>query len=221
MDSDLQIKEGLLSASKAMAACGLVEGTAGNLSARLSKGRVVLTPASLAYPAMTLSDLVVTDLAGKAVEGHRMPTTEIALHLTCLARHPEIGAVVHCHALFSSMFAVNREPIPCLVEEFDIHVGGEVPVADYYPPGSAELGEEVAELLGERAAVLMANHGLVCVGETPADTLRTAQLVERTAHLVWGARLIGKPVSLPAATRARFGPQYLAKRKNRKEETSA
>ena len=215
---NLDTKEDLLAAARDMADCGLVEGTAGNLSARLEGGLVALTPASLDYRAMQLSDLVITEMAGGIVEGHRKPTTEMALHLACLGEHPEIGAVVHCHALFASMFAVNREPIPCLVEEFDIHVGGDVPVADYHPTGSPELGKEVSGLLGDRAAALMANHGLVCVGRDPADALGVAKLVERTAHLVWGARLMGKPVPLPASTRAHFGPQYLETRMSWKEE---
>ena len=37
---------------------GLVEGTSGNLSARLPDGNVVLTPSSLAYESMTIDDLV-------------------------------------------------------------------------------------------------------------------------------------------------------------------
>ena len=46
----------------------LVHGTAGNFSARLPDGNVVLTPSSVAYETMTLDDLVVTDLDGSLVE---------------------------------------------------------------------------------------------------------------------------------------------------------
>ncbi|MCS5637526.1 MAG: class II aldolase/adducin family protein [Myxococcota bacterium] len=215
MDQD--IKQALLDAAREMERCGLVEGTAGNLSARLPGDRVVVTPASLAYPGMQIADLVVTDARGAVLEGERLPTTEIALHLACLREHPEIGAVVHCHALFASMFAINREPIPCLVEEFDIHVGGDVPIADYRRTGSEELAEEVAAHLGDRGAVLMANHGLVCVGRDPSDALGVARLVERTAHLVWGARLMGKPVPLPDSTRTHFADNYARARKAWKE----
>jgi L-fuculose-phosphate aldolase len=207
-ETDSRIKEELLSAAREMATSGLVEGTAGNLSARLDNERIVVTPASLDYAGMTASDLVVLDSKGNVLEGQRTPTTECALHLACLNRHADIGAVLHCHALFASMFAVVHSPIPCVVEEFDIYVGGEVPVADYRRTGSDALGEEVARHLEDRGAVLMANHGLVCVGKNSADALRVARLVERTAQLIWGAQLMGSPVPLPESTRAHFAPLY-------------
>jgi len=206
--SAIETKESLLAVAKEMITCGLVEGTAGNVSARLPDGNVVLTPSSLAYGGMTLSDLVVTDLDGRVVEGDRAPTSEKSLHLACLKKHPDIGAVLHCHAMFATMFAIVRKPIPCVIEEFDIYVGGEVPVADYRLTGSDELADEVSDRVADRGAVLMANHGLLCVGKNPADALKVAKLVERTAQIVWGARLLGDLVPLPEATLERFAPLY-------------
>ena len=208
MTSDLEIKQAVLDAAKAMVTSGLVEGTAGNVSGRLSGERVVVTPSSLDYEAMTLDDLVVLGADGKVLEGDRPPTSEKALHLACLRDHADIGAVMHCHALFASMFAINHEPIPCVAEEFDVYVGGDVPVAEYRLTGSEELAEEASRWLGDRGAVLMANHGLLCVGKDPADALKVARLVERTAKLVWGAKLMGTPVPLPDSTLARFAPIY-------------
>ena len=86
--TNLGVKEELLGVAKEMLDCGLVDGTAGNLSARLPDGNVVLTPSSLDYRTMTLDDLVVCDLDGTVVEGTRGPTTEKALHLGALARTP-------------------------------------------------------------------------------------------------------------------------------------
>jgi L-fuculose-phosphate aldolase len=191
-----------------MIACGLVEGTAGNVSARLPDGNVVLTPSSVDYESMTLDDLVVTDIEGNVVEGEQVPTTEKSLHLACLRKYPDIGAVMHCHALFASMFAVVRQPIPCVIEEFDVYVGGEVPVAEYRLTGSDELAEEVSGWVEDRGAVLMANHGLLCVGKNPGDVLKVAKLVERTAKIIWGARMLGEPVPLPESTLEQFAPIY-------------
>ena len=208
MESERDTKQAVLDAAKAMVACGLVEGTAGNVSGRLHDGRVVMTPSSLDYDVMTLDDLVVTDADGNVLEGSRPPTSEKALHLACLRAHEDIGAVMHCHALFASMFAINHQPIPCVAEEFDVYVGGAVPVAEYQLTGSDELAEEASRWLADRGAVLMANHGLLCVGKSPADALKVARLVERTAQLVWGAKLMGEPVPLPDSTLKRFAPIY-------------
>ncbi len=206
--NETQIRQAVLSVAKEMITCGLVEGTAGNVSARLPDGNIILTPSSLDYKSMTLEDLVVTDINGKVLEGHRTPTTEKSLHLACLRKHQDIGAVMHCHAMFATMFAIVRQPIPCVIEEFDVYVGGDVPVADYQMTGSDALAEEVSNRVADKGAVLMANHGLLCVGKDPLDVLKVARLVERTAQIIWGARLLGNLVPLPDATLEQFAPLY-------------
>jgi L-fuculose-phosphate aldolase len=203
-----EIKAQLLDTAKAMIANGLVEGTAGNLSARLPDGSVVLTPSSLPYETMTLDDLVVTDIDGTVLKGDRNPTTEKDLHLSCLRKHEDIHAVMHCHAMYATMFAITHQPIPCVIEEVDVFIGGDIPVANYQVTGSKELGDEVSEWVGDRAAVLMANHGLLTVGKDPADCLKLAQLVERTAQITWGARALGPLVPLPESTIQKFAPIY-------------
>ncbi|MEZ5169441.1 MAG: class II aldolase/adducin family protein [Acidimicrobiia bacterium] len=207
-DDTQAVKESLLATAKELLRRGLVEGTSGNLSARLPDGNVVLTASSLDYEEMTLDDLVVCDPGGEVLSGEREPTTEKALHLACLRNHDDIGAVIHSHAMFATMFAVTRQPIPCVIEEFDIYVGGEVPVAEYQLTGSDELGEEVARWVGDRGAVLMANHGLLTVGKDPQAAMKVASLVERTARIVWGARQLGDLVPLPAETMDRFDGIY-------------
>src|SRR4051794_41282197 len=92
------VKEQLLAVAKLMLTSGLVQGTAGNVAARLPDGNAVLTPSSLDYLTMGLDDLVVCNLEREVVEGHRSPTTEKMLHLSALKRYPEINATMHCHA---------------------------------------------------------------------------------------------------------------------------
>lgn len=211
--SDLErTKAAVLETVRAMDRAGLTEGTAGNVSARTRADEVVLTPTSLAYDLITLEDLVVTDLDGRVVSGFREPTTEFHLHLACLRRHRDIAAVVHSHAVHASMFAAVHESIPGAIEEVDLYVGGDVRVAAYHPTGSQDLGEAVAELLEDRAAALLANHGLVVVAPTPGEALQITRLVERTARIIWGARAIGRPELLPESARADFAAQYRRRR---------
>ncbi|MEM9176399.1 MAG: class II aldolase/adducin family protein [Myxococcota bacterium] len=192
---------------------GLTEGTAGNVSARTDDERVVLSPSALPYASMTLADLVVTDLDGRILQGERAPTTEIDLHLACLRRHADIRSVVHSHAVHASMFAVAGQSIPCVLEEFEYYVGGDVLVAPYHRTGTAALGEGAAERLADRAAVLLANHGLVVVGTHAAEALQLTKLVERAARIVWGVRALGEPVPLPASVREEFAAGYLNRRR--------
>jgi L-fuculose-phosphate aldolase len=186
--------EDVLAAAKQMLAEGLVQGTSGNISGRLADGTVCLTPSSVRYDTMTLDDLVVVTPDGEVVQGERAPTTEKDLHLSVLRAYPELGAVIHTHAVHATMFALAHEPIPAVIEEVVVHLGGDVPCCTYRGTGTRELGDEVAGALADRAAALLANHGLVTCAATPAGALHHAGLAERTARIVWGARAMGATI---------------------------
>jgi L-fuculose-phosphate aldolase len=215
-DSPTTTREAVLATAKRMLDQGLVEGTSGNISGRLPDGLVCLSPSSVRYDTMTLDDLVVVDGDGKVVEGTRAPTTEKDLHLATLGRYPELGAVIHTHAVYATMFALAHEPIPAVIEEVVVYVGGEVPCCEYRGTGTAELGEEVAGRLADRGAALLANHGLVTCGPTPEKALHNAALVERTAKIVWGARAMGAPIHpLPEKVNRDMAGVYRWMRENR------
>jgi L-fuculose-phosphate aldolase len=208
-------KEAVLAGAKKMLADGLVEGTSGNISGRLEGGLVCMTPSSLSYEDMTLDDLVVTDLDGNVVEGHRSPTTEKDLHLSAMRLYPEIGCVIHTHAVYATMFALAHEPIPAVIEEVVVYIGGDVPCCDYKGTGSADLGDEVASKLADRGAALLANHGLVTCAATPEKALHNAALVERTAKIVWGARAMGATIHpLPEKVNRNMAGVYKFLREN-------
>jgi L-fuculose-phosphate aldolase len=193
-DSPTTTPEAVLAVAKQMLAEGLVEGTSGNISGRLASGLVCVTPSSVPYDTMTLDDLVIVDMDGTVVEGTRPSTTEKDLHLAALRRYPELGAVIHTHAVYATMFALAHEPIPAVIEEVVVYLGGDVECCEYKGTGTAELGEEVAGHLADRGAALLANHGLVTCGPSPEKALRNAALAERTAKIVWGARTMGATI---------------------------
>jgi L-fuculose-phosphate aldolase len=102
--------------------------------------------------------------------------------------------VIHTHAVYATMFALAHEPIPAVIEEVVVYLGGDVPCCEYKGTGSAELGEEVASHLAHRGAALLANHGLVTCASSPEKALHNAALVERTAKIVWGTRAMGATI---------------------------
>lgn len=205
-----EVRRQVLHVAQQLHATGLVVGTAGNVSGRMPDGETVcMTPSSLSYEAMTLDDLVLVDFDGNKVDDTGgSPTSEKMLHLDCLKRYPEVGGVVHSHAPYASMFALVREPIPAAIEEVVVYIGGDIPVAEYRMTGTDELGAAVAEKLGDRSAVLVANHGLVCVGKDADDALHASAVVERTAMIVWGARQLGPIAEIPEQVNTDFANVY-------------
>ncbi len=202
------IRRSVLDTAKRLEEKGLVEGTSGNVSGRTDDGNVCITPSSVAYDTMTLDDLVITDLDGQVVAGDRSPSSEKDLHLACYRAFDEIGGVIHSHPVFATMFALVREPIPAAIEEFVVYVGGDVPCCEYRTTGTEELGEEVVNNLQDRSAALLASHGMVSIGATPEKALHAAAVVERSAQIVHGARMLGKVHEIPGEVNENFAGVY-------------
>ena len=200
----------VLTAAKDMLRRGLVEGTAGNLSARRKDGNLVITPSSVDYAAMALDDLVLVDPDGAVLDAKegRSPSTEMYLHLACYRSFDDIGSVIHSHPVWATMFAVARQPIPACVDEFAVYCGGDVRCAEYAASGTPDVGSNAVKALEGRAAALIANHGLVAVGPRPDRVLHVTALVERTAQIVWGARALGGAVPIPEQVNEGFAGVY-------------
>jgi L-fuculose-phosphate aldolase len=206
----------VLAAAKDMLRRGLVEGTAGNISARREDGNLVITPSSVDYEDMTLDDLVLVDPDGAVLAaGHgRSPSTEMKLHLACYRAYDDIGSVIHSHPVWATMFAIAHQPIPACIDEFAVYCGGDIRCTEYAASGTPDVGHNAVKALEGRAAALIANHGLVAVGPRPDRALHVTALVERTAQIVWGARALGGPVSIPDDVAQGFAGIYSYLRAN-------
>lgn len=194
-----------------MARAGLVVGTWGNVSCRVSReDLVVITPSGMAYDSLQPRDIVVVNLDGEIIEGERKPSTELELHLAIYRARTDIQAVMHTHSVFASAMAVARQPIPPLVEDIAQIVGGEVPVAEYAPAGSRQLARNVVAALGRGNAVLLCNHGMVGVGGSLDEAFNVCQIVEKAAQIYLWARVAGTPVILSEKEVAHLRHDYLA-----------
>jgi L-fuculose-phosphate aldolase len=208
--------DAVLAAAKEMLRRGLVEGTAGNISARREDGNLVITPSSVDYRDMTLDDLVLIDPDGAvlhAADG-RSPSTEMRLHLACYKAFNDIGSVIHSHPVWATMFAIAHQPIPACIDEFAVYCGGEIRCTEYAASGTPDVGNNAVKALEGRAAALIANHGLVAVGPRPDKVLHVTALVERSAQIVWGARSLGGPVPIPEDVNRNFAGVYSYLRAN-------
>ena len=221
MLAEKEARAAVLAAAQGMLEHRITSGTSGNVSARLDGGTIVITPSGLPYRDMGLADLVVITMTGEPVSpgtaslhasspgrGGLAPSSEYQLHTACYQAFPEIGAVLHSHPPYASMFAAAREPVPAVIDEAVIFLGGEIPVAPYAISGSAGVGANAVAMLADRASALVASHGLVTVAATPAQALHHAVVSEHCAQVAWGARALGGHVPLPPATLETFGAAY-------------
>jgi L-ribulose-5-phosphate 4-epimerase len=177
------IKEEIVAACRRLDELKYVIGTYGNVSVRVPEG-LIITPSRIEYAVLTIEDLVTVSLDGVVVEGHRLPSSEFAVHSGIYPRRPEVNVVIHTHSFYATTLSCLRKSVPVIVEEQSQVLGGEIRCTSYVPAGQhRKLSEQVAQTLGDSNAVLIANHGTVSCGANIPETLFTCQIVERISRM--------------------------------------
>lgn len=193
------LKSAVLKTARSMVQEGIAYGSQGNISVLDRETELVLiTPSAIPYDEMCIDDIVTIDKSGKVIEGNRKPTSEVPLHLIFYNRRPDVGAVVHCHAPYATVFAGLDEEIPIILTEAAAYLSGPVPVAPYRKPGTADLAEIAISTMGnEGVAVLLSHHGLITVGLNLDHAFDATRAAEEMARLVVRTRSMNmKPKKL-------------------------
>jgi L-ribulose-5-phosphate 4-epimerase len=187
------LRQAVLTAARQMVLDGIAHGAQGNISARDPEtGLIAITPSAVLYAVMEVADICVIDAAGTLVEGRWRPTSETPMHTIFYRERPDVGAVVHSHAPYATVFGIIHEPIPMVLTEAATCLTGDVPVAPYARPGSPELAQLVLDTLaGGQVAVVLAHHGLLTVGPTLAQAYDSTLAAETSARLAIMARSMG------------------------------
>lgn len=189
----------ILEISQKLIADGVISHGQGNISIYdRESGLVAITPSAVPYYERDVEDICVVDLEGNLIESKWKTTSETPLHLIYYHKRPDINAVIHTHAPKATVFGViGNEPMPMILNEAAMGIGGAVPVAPYARPGSAELAEVTCEAVGSGFAAIMAHHGLITVGPTIDLAFVATIAVEATAATIIMARSMGvEPIAL-------------------------
>lgn len=159
------LREKLVEYGKKLVKSGLVQGTWGNLSIRLDDQYMLVTPSGLDYMRLTPADMVKVNINTLKYEGKLKPTSEKGLHAEIYKRRSDVGAVIHTHSKYCSVFAAAEMPMPVTNEAMQEVFGAEIPLAGYGLPGTKKLMKNTADALGENAGCIMSHHGMVACGE--------------------------------------------------------
>ncbi len=176
----------------------------GHASARIPGTDLVIIRA---FPAVSTDrtqpeDLMIMDLDGNVIEAStdypdRAPSW--SLHTEIYKARSEVGAVVHTHQKWCTIFGIAGRPVlPVL------HAPTALVAAEPWPVyeetrgaiGDPREGRVIAELMGEGIACHLRNHGMVFVGPTIARALITAADAEEQAEITWRAMLMGTPQTI-------------------------
>ncbi len=170
---------------------GYVASNDGNISVRLDDHHLLATPKSVSKGFMTPDMMVVTDMQGRKVSGHRDASTELKMHLAVYEMRPDVRAVVHAHPPLSTGFAVAGVPLNKSSLAEIIFSLGSVPIAEYATPSTQELPDAVKKYITAHDGLLLANHGALTAGQDLMNAYYKMETMEHFAQITLVARQLG------------------------------
>jgi L-fuculose-phosphate aldolase len=185
-----RIADALCAAGRRLDALGLVPARDGNLSARIGRDRLLVTPTGVRKRELTPDRLVEVDLSG-TLRGSGKASSELGMHLIVYRLREDVEAVVHAHPPTALGFAcAGRGLTDCLMPEVAVALGA-VPLTPYATPGTPELEEAIRGSVLDHDAFLLQNHGAVTMGSSVDQALDRMETLEHFAKVALAAELLG------------------------------
>lgn len=187
MSEESQIREEICLMAKSLYDRGLTAGSSGNISARLSDGRLLVTPTGSSFGRLDPARLSCFDRNGRLTGGDK-PTKEMPLHAAFYETRPEkTGAVVHlhsCHSVALSLLpGIDPDNMLPPLTAYSIMKLGKVKLLPYFMPGDPAMGDAIRGLAGKRSAVMLAAHGPVVAAKDLEAAVNAIEELEETAKL--------------------------------------
>ncbi len=167
---------------------GLVGGTGGNFSARISKGRMAITPSGVSLADTTLENLITVDINTYQWDpvGPFVASKEYRFHADILRLRPDINSVLHIHSPYATAYAVKGKNIPMVTDA--AFKQAKVPFVGFAPSGTHELQQNMAEAIEsnpECRVILMEKHGMAALGKDVVSAYDMADLHEEIARIAF------------------------------------
>ncbi len=207
MDSLSDLKRQVYQANLELPRRGLVLYTWGNVSGiDRAKGLVVIKPSGVSYDKMEVSDMVVVDLEGQIVEGHLRPSSDTPTHLEIYKAFSSVGAIVHTHSTWATVWAQAGMPIRCLGTTHADYFYGSVPCTgelsqeEISSAYEANTGKLIVRTIGETEPTLMpgalvSGHGPFTWGKEPAEAVHNSVVLEELAKMALFTELLNPAVT--------------------------
>ena len=189
MMTDEDLKQVLIDYAKWTYRRGLVGGTGGNFSARLTdRNRMAITASGLNLGDTSMENLIEMDIGSYDYEprGPYVPSKEYLFHADILRLRPDVGAVLHIHPPYATTFAVLKRDIPMVTDA--AFKQPPMPKVPFEPSGTRELQANVVEAITNNPGckvLLLEQHGIICLGEDVRWAYDLADLTEELARIAF------------------------------------
>ncbi len=203
-DTEKKLIADMIDVGNKMYLRGFVAANDGNLSVRCPDGEhALVTPTGVSKGGMTEDMFIKVRISdGAVVEGTRKASSESKMHLRLYMENPEIRAVVHAHPIYSTSFAIARIPLDAPIYPASMMNLGEIPIAEYSPPGTQGVADSVAPFAKDHRALLLASHGALTWGGDILTAWYRMEELENFAHLTFNTLYVmKKAVEIPVIDR--------------------
>jgi L-fuculose-phosphate aldolase len=189
--SEQTLRADIVEVGRRLYSRGYTASNDGNISVRLDRDRLLMTPKSVCKGFMTPEMMCITDVEGRKLAGDRDPSSEMQMHLEVYRQRPDVQAVVHAHPPIATGFAVAGIPLDRAVLAEVVTTLGSVPIAEYATPSTKELPEAVRKYVKAHDGMLLANHGALTLGVDLLSAYYKMETIEHFAKISLVARLLG------------------------------
>ncbi|MCX2559932.1 methylthioribulose 1-phosphate dehydratase [Acetobacter farinalis] len=110
----------ILAAGQRMDARGWVPATAGNISRRLSDGRIAITRSGCHKGFLQGADVITVDEAGKPHNAGDKPSAETLLHCQIYQQDPTAGAVLHGHSVAATVLSMTEKSPALHLADYEV-----------------------------------------------------------------------------------------------------
>lgn len=164
-----------------------VTGSAANLSFRHAD-TIYITGSGTCFGRLSPENFSAVSLDGKVLNNVK-PSKELPLHLMCYQKSGAIGAVIHTHSFYATLYACvlhecQKSVVPDYTPYLKMKVGN-IALVPYAQPGSQELFALFRQKVNSADAYLLANHGGVVPGISVMDAFYNIEELEESCHIAW------------------------------------
>ncbi len=193
----LHRKQRLAAAFRLFGRFGFDEGVAGHITARDPEllDHFWVNPFGMNFKQIRVADLLLLNRQGKVVEGS-WPVNQaaFAIHSQVHEARPDVVSAAHAHSLHGKAWSSLRRTLDPITQDACAFYGDHALFDDYTGVVlDVEEGKRIAHALGDAKAVILANHGLLTVGETVDETAWWFITMERTCQAQLLAEAAGAP----------------------------
>lgn len=203
------LREQLVRAGEILASEGYADLTLGHVSARVpDSDSFLIKRKGMAIDEVRLEDVVEVGFDGALRDdGDFELHLENVIHAEIYRARPDVGAVVHGHPPYATALAATTADLAILGHDAVLFADGLGRYDDSIDLVTTPTeGAAVAQALGSRRAVLLANHGVVVVGNDVPWAVLAAVTLERAVVIQSIATNLGPLRPIPPAQAIRLAP---------------